>query len=192
MPTGNPEISLNSFRDSAHKGETLQVVHDGSTWKVWACGVTAAERFGARAEVEVDATAVFADALGRAFSPGIQAAVVRELGLAPVPGRRLESRVVLQAIAMADASRQALEGVDFMTRLMFSAATQSAGFMGVCQALGVSPETVGAPQRAAIDACMQERFAQAAQQGQMPVAPALAQQWLQAELMALKNHPDTP
>lgn len=189
MPAGTPDISLNSFRDSAHKGETLHVVHDGSSWKVGASGITVAERFGARGEIEVDTTSLFADSLGRAFSPRIQAAVVRELGLAPRPGQPLESRVVLQAIAMAEASRQALEGVDFMTRLMFSAATRSGGFTGVCEELGLSPETVSAPQRAAIDACMQERFAQAAQQGQMPVDPGLARQWLQAELMALQDMP---
>ncbi|WP_159910943.1 hypothetical protein [Pantoea sp. 18069] len=164
----------------------LQVVHDGSAWKVWVAGTTMSERFGARSEFDVDTTAIFADALGRAFSRGIQDAVVRELGLGPRPGQPLESRLVLQAITMAEASQQALQGVDFMTQLMFSAAARSAGFLDACRALGLPPEAVSPQQRAAVDACMQERFAQAALQGQFPVAPALAQQWLHAELTALK------
>lgn len=190
VPAGTAEISLNSFRDSASKGETLHVVHDGAIWKVWASSTTAAERFGSRGEFEVDTTSIFVDALARSFSPGIKDAVVRELGLEPRPGQPLEARVVLQAIAMAEASRQALEGVDFMTRLMVSAVSRSAGFVNACRALGLSADAFSTPQREALDACMQERFAQAAQLGHIPVAPGLAQQWLHAELMALPA--DTP
>lgn len=182
------QISLDSFHESASKGETLQVVHDGSLWKVWAGSTTLTERLGGRSEFEVDTTAIFVHALERAYSPGIRDAVVRELGLAPRPGLPLEARVVLQAMAMAEASRQALEGVDFMTRLMCSAAAQSAGFAEACRTLGLSPEAISAQQRVAIDARMQQRFAQAAHQGQFPVAPELAQQWLQAELLVLHAH----
>lgn len=183
MPAGTAQLSLNSFRDSASKGETLQVVCDGSSWKVAAPG---AGQPGAGPAHEVDTAAVFIAALGQAFSPGIQEAVVRELGLAPRPGEPLASRLVLRAIAMAESSRQALEGVDFMTRLMFGAASNSAGFVGVCRARGLAPETLDAQQRAAIDARMQERFAKAVHLGQSPVAPGQAQQWLDAELAALK------
>lgn len=167
-------------------GPMLQVVHDGHAWKVEALRTTVGERSGGYRGIEVDTTAVFVASLGRAFSPGIQAAVVRELGLVPRPGESLESAAVLQAIAMAETSRKALEGVDFMTRLMFGAAIQGTGFTQACAALGVPPGTVGAQQRTAIDARMQKRFDEAAQQGQAPVAPALARQWLQAELAALK------
>lgn len=184
-PSAIPQLALSSFRDSAKKGETLQVVHDGSLWTVWAGNTTVTERLGSRPDTEVDTTSIFADALGRAFSRGIQDAVVRELGLAPQPGQPLASRLVLQAIAMAETSQQALQGVDFMTQLMFGAAAQGGEFMATCRTLGLAPEAVSAPQRAAIDRGMQERFAQAAQQGRFPVAPALARQWLQAELMAL-------
>lgn len=185
-PAGTNEISLQSFRDSAHMGPMLHVVHDGHAWKVEALPTTMGERSGGCKEIEVDTTSVFVAGLGRAFSPGIQAAVVRELGLVPRPGESLESAAVLQAIAMAETSHKALEGVDFMTRLMFSAAIHGTGFTQVCAALGLPPEAVGAQQRTAIDARLQNRFDEAAQQGQTPVAPALARQWLQAELSALK------
>lgn len=138
----------------------------------------------------MDSTSVFADILGRTFSRDVRDAVVRELGLQPNPGQPLERRHVLQAIAMAEASWQALRGVDFMTQLMFSAAAHTPGFTHACHALELPPEALGALQRAVIDARMQQRFTQAARQRQSPVAPGLAQQWLLAELMAL--HPQTP
>lgn len=163
----------------------MQVVHDGSIWTVCACDTTGAQRPGAGPDSGVDTTSIFADALGQAFSGGIQDAVVRELGLAPNPGQPLASRLVLQAIAMAETSQQALQGVDFMTQLMFSAAAQGGEFMDACRALGLAPEAVSAQQRAVVDARMKERFAQSARQGQFPVAPALARQWLQVELTAL-------
>ena len=182
LPLGTAQLSLNSFHESAKKGDTLQVVHDGAAWTVWASGTTVSERFGARSQLDIDTTAIFADALGRAYSRGIQDAVVRELGMEPQPGKPLQSRLVLQAIEMAETSRKALQGVDFMTQLMFSAAAHSERFVAVCLELGLSPDSVSPPQRAAVDANMRERFAQAAQQGQFPVAPELAQQWLTAEL----------
>lgn len=192
IPLGIASLSLNSFRESAGNGGTLQVVHDGSTWTVWARGTTVTERLGSRRAFEVDTTSIFVDALGRAFSRGIQEAVVRELGLAPSPGKPLDSRLVLQSIAMAETSQKALQGVDFMTQLMFSAGAHSMAFVAACRELGLPPDAIGPQQRAAIDACMQQRFARAAQQGQCPVAPELAQQWLHAELTALKTQtPDT-
>ncbi len=132
-----------------------------------------------------DSQSAFVGALGQAFSGGIQAAVVRELGLGPAPGQPLASRVVLQAIAMAETSQKAMLGVDFMTQFMCQATTQSSGFVQACQALDLAPGAVSTPQREAIDAAMQQRFSQAASQGQSPVAPALAQQWLQSELQAI-------
>ena len=183
VSAGAAQGLLNSFRDSASQGETLQVVCDGASWKV---EVSGNGHFAAPSEYPVDTTAVFIATLGQVFSPGIQEAVVHELGLAPRPGEPLASRLVLRAIAMAENSRQALEGVDFMTRLMFSAATNSEGFISACRASGLSPEALDARQRAAIDAGMLQRFAQAQQQGQSPVAPGQAQQWLQAALAAFK------
>lgn len=143
------------------------------------------EDWVARFDIAVDTTQIFVDALGCAFSPGIQDAVVRELGLDPKPGQPLESPLVLQAIAMAETSWQALQGVDFMTQWMRSAAAQSRVFVATCRALGLLPDAVSARQRAAVDGSMRERFAQAAREGNSPVAPALAQQWLHAELSAL-------
>ena len=174
------QLPLQSFRDLASTAQALQVSHDGSGWKVVAAQAAGVEQTGS----DADSTAVFIEVLGQAFSRGIQQAVVRELELQPRPGQPLEARLVLRAIAMAEASEQALQGVDFMTQLQFSAAAQSAEFVAICRAAGVAPQSVGAHQRAAIDACMQQRFADAARQKQIPVAPETAREWLQAELAA--------
>ncbi len=133
----------------------------------------------------MDSTGAFADILSRTYSRDIQQAVARELGLQSGNGQPLERHMILQAIAMAEASRKALRGVDFMTQLTFSAAAQAAGFTHACRALKLSPQALSAPQRAAIDACMAQRFIQAARRRQSPVAPWRAQQWLLAELMAV-------
>ncbi len=97
----------------------------------------------ARSEIEVDTTEIFVAVLGCAFSRHIRDAVVRELGLYPKPGQPLESRLVLQAIAMAEASWKALQGLDFMTQWMLSAAAHGRAFVETCRALGLSPGAVG-------------------------------------------------
>lgn len=179
-PVDAAQLSLHSFRDVASSAAALRVRQEGTGWKVVAAEGTDAASAGAAGEI--DTTAMFVEVLGQAFARGIQQAVVRELQLQPRPGQPLEARLVLQAIAMAEASRQAMQGVDFMTQLQFSAATQTAEFVAACRAAGLEPQAVGAPQRAAIDARMQQRFDEAARQMQIPVAPETARQWLREEL----------
>lgn len=171
------QLSLHSFRDLAGTAQALRVGFDGSEWKVVA--VPGGERAG---DGEVDTTMVFAEVLGKEFSRGIQEAVVRELGLQSRPGRPLEARLVLQAIAMAETSQQAMQGVDFMTQLQFSAAAHAVEFLAACRAAGVEPKALDAHQRTVIDARMQQRFAEAARQKRSPVAAETAREWLQAEL----------
>ncbi len=175
---------LDSFREAAKKGAFLYVSHDGCEWQVLATTSMLDECSVAAPGPGSDSQSAFIGALGQAFSAGIQAAVVRELGLAPAPGQPLAARVVQQAIAMAQTSQQAMLGVDFMTQFMCGAVTRSGGFAAACRAQGLPLEAVSRLQCEAIDAAMQRRFAQAASQGQSPVAPALAQQWLQSELLA--------
>ncbi len=176
--------SLDSFREAANKGASLYVSHDGCEWQVLATGTMPDERSVAEAGPGADSQSAFIGALGRVFSAGIQAAVVRDLGLAPAPGQPLASGLVQQAIAMAKTSQQAMLGVDFMTRFMCSAVTRSGGFTAACRAEGRPLEAVSGLECEAIDAAMQRRFAQAASQGKAPVPLALAQQWLQFELLA--------
>lgn len=164
----------------------MHVSRDGSQWKVLGTGTTPSQRSVAWIEPEADSTSAFVGALGQSFSQGIQASVVRELGLGPAPGKPLSSRTVMQAIDMAQTSRQTLQGVDFLTQLTMSAAGQSSGFNDACRASGISPSAVTPPQREAIDSAMQQRFEAAAREGRSPVALQVARDWLREELQALQ------
>ena len=55
----------------------------------------------------------------------------RELGLEPNPGKPLSARTVAQALDMAQTSRDALSGVDFLTRLALSATNGAPAFQPV-------------------------------------------------------------
>lgn len=109
--------ALDAFRDAAQKGDALHVSHDRSEWKVLATGTTPDQRSVAWIEPESDSQSVFVGALGQAFSGGIQAAVVSELGLGPAPGQPLAARTVQQAIAMAETIQEVMDGVDAGARL---------------------------------------------------------------------------
>lgn len=184
-PVDSSRLSLKTFSDVASAGGALQVSHNGSDWTIGLSDEYPLEPGGSRAESDVDTTSIFIEVLGKTYSRGIQETVVRELGLQANPGQPLQLRLVRQAIAMAEVSQQALQGVDFMTRLTFSAAAHAVGFVDTCRSLGVSPDTFSAPQRTAIDASLLQRFVTAASQRQSPVAPGGARQWLHAELAAV-------
>jgi hypothetical protein len=176
--------SLEAFQQAAKEGEWVHVGRDGSQWKVLATGTTPSQRSVAWIEPEVDSTSDFVGALGKSFSSGIQAAVVRELGLDPAPGKPLSARTVMQAIDMAQTSRQTLLGVDFMTQLTLNASNNSSGFRSACEALGVSVDAFGGQKRQEIDAAMHQRFVAAAAQGNSPVPAPEALNWLRTELQA--------
>ena len=159
---------------------------DGTQWKVLATGTTPSQRSVAWIEPEADSTSAFVGALGQSFSSGIQASVVRELGLDPAPGKPLSSRTVMQAIDMAQTSRTALQGVDFLTRLQVSAARGSEAFMSACRELELEPQSVSTQQRQQIDERMLVRFESAQAGNSSPVAEALAREWLAQELTNIR------
>lgn len=177
--------SLDAFQQAAREGDWVHVSRDGAQWKVLGTGTTPTQRSVAWIEPEADSTSAFVGALGQSFSQGIQASVVRELGLGPAPGKPLSSRTVMQAIDMAQTSRQTLQGVDFLTQLTLSAASRSTGFSEACRASGISADALSAGQRESIDAAMQQRFEAAAREGRSPVALQTAREWLREELKAL-------
>lgn len=176
---------LEAFHEAAQQGEWLHMSQDGAQWRVLATGTTPSQRSVAWVEPQADTTSAFVGALGQSFSRGIQASVARELGLQPAPGRPLSARTVLQAIDMAQTSQTAMQGVDFLTRLQVSAASNSTAFVEACRHAGVDSASMGAGQRSAIDARMQQRFEAAAAQGQSPVTESTARAWLAEELRAV-------
>ena len=181
---GPPQPALESFQEAAQQGPWLHVSQDGAQWQVKATGITPSQRSVAWVEPqsEADTTSAFVAALGQSFSRGIQSAVARELGLEPAPGRPLSARTVQQALDMAQTSRTALQGVDFLTQLSVSAAHSSTTFMQACKQLAIDPASLGTEQRTLVDARMEQRFQGAAAERQAPVTPATAREWLMQEL----------
>ncbi|AVO50579.1 hypothetical protein C6568_16060 [Melaminivora suipulveris] len=177
---------LEAFQEAAQRGEWLHVSRDGAQWHVKAAGTTPSQRAVAWIEPDSDTTSAFVAALGQSFSRGIQAAVAHELDLQPAPGRPLSGRTVLQAIDMAQTSRTALQGVDFLTRLQVSAARGSEAFMSACRELGLEPQSVSTQQRQQIDERMLVRFESAQAGNSSPVAEALAREWLAQELTNIR------
>lgn len=170
--------SLEAFASAASVGDAVHVSVSGQSMQVLGTGSTPGGRSVAWVAPDVDTTAMFTNALARTHGQGVAIAVARELGLQPSPGTPLASRVVSQALDMAQTTRAALEGVDFFTQMLCSARSGGPAFQQACQATGVASADVGQAQRQQIDQAMQSRFEQAAAQGQSPVSPGTAQQWL--------------
>ena len=181
--------TLEAFQEAAREGDWVHVSRDGAHWKVLATGTTPSQRSVAWIEPEpgVDTTSAFVSALGQSFSSGIQTSVARELGLVSGSGKPLSSRTVIQAIDMAQTSRQAMAGVDFMTLITVTAVGNSVEFSAACQAAGLSGSAFDLARREAIDAAMKERFETAQMQGQSPVSMQIAREWLREELIAARS-----
>ncbi|MFJ1302015.1 hypothetical protein ACILG0_18775 [Pseudomonadota bacterium AL_CKDN230030165-1A_HGKHYDSX7] len=173
-------VSLDAFAQAAEQGGDVYVTVVGEQFHVLGSGTTPSGRSVAWVATDADTAALFSDALAHTYGNGIASAVSRELGLAGGPGTPLSARSISLALDMAQTSRDALDGVDFMTRLDHSAAAGSTGFRAVCDQLGVAPDSVSPAQRMAIDLAMEQRFNDAAHRG--PVTADQARQWL-AELL---------
>lgn len=104
--------SVDDFRQSATRGEAVQVQVDGQSFKVIATGQTPSARSVAWVSGQ-DTTRMFVAALENAVGPALSEAIASELGLQPAPGKPLASRTVERALAMADTANTALEGVRY-------------------------------------------------------------------------------
>lgn len=173
--------SLDAFRSAANEATDVVAVLEGAAWRV--IGLDEVAPSG-HASQGVGTVAVFLDTLSNAFSPGIRTAVERELDLQPVSAQPLPSRQVLAAIEMAETSRQALVGVDFLTRLQFSASQGGLEFRRTCSLLGVRAGQLRAQERCRIDTAMARHFDVAAEEGRFPVSHAAAREWLEQLISA--------
>lgn len=174
--------ALEAFKHAAEGSDFVHVSIDGGQFKVLGTGVTPSQRSVTWLEPSLDTTSAFVDALHQAFPRGINSAVVRELGLSPMPGQPLSSRTVLAAIDMAQTSQQAINGVDFLSQLNASATSNAPDFVAACKYLGVNALLISQESRTAIDAAVKQRFEGAAQQGTSPVPPEVVQAWLRDEI----------
>lgn len=171
-------LPLDAFIKAADTGHELYLEVDGEKLQIRAQGKTPTGRAVAWVDPSTDTAAMFAGALKQSYGAGISSAVTRQLGLTEQPGKPLSSRVVSEAVRMADTAHQAIGGIDFATQIACSATAGSSLFLQACNDVGVEPSSVDAASRRLIDANMQQRFEQAALLKQSPVAPELAKSWL--------------
>lgn len=170
---------LDAFRQGAAQAEQVVVQLDGQNFTVLGQGQTASGRSVAWVQGDTDTTRMFLDAMTQSFGGTVSQAIARELGLEPAPGKPLASRLIEQALDMAQTSQQALGGVDFLTLMDHSAQVGSAAFRGACAELGLAPQGVTGPQRHQIDQLVRQQADAAASQGQSPLSPSQVQAWLQ-------------
>lgn len=185
-PLGPP--ALEAFRQSAQDAPEVRVTLDSGSYQVLGQGQFSgggASRSVAWVQGDSDTTSMFVQALSQSFGGGLSAAVARELGLEPAPGKPLASRLVSQALDIAKTGQQALSGVDFLTLLDHSAVAGGMGFKAALSPLPIDPASLDGATRAAIDARIKEKFEQAAARGESPVLAATAQAWIKAELLLL-------
>lgn len=170
---------LQAFEKAAQGASQVYVSSDGRQWQVLGTGFTPSQRAVTWVQPDAaDAHSAFIAALGQSFSAGIQDAVVRELGLEPAPGKPIAARLVTQGIEMGRTGNVAAQGVDFLTQQSVSARLASSEFLQACQMLGRDAATISPEIRQEIDAKLQERFQNAAANGQSPVPLEQARQWL--------------
>lgn len=181
-PLGAPR--LDAFTQAAQAGGEVYLTVSGNTLQVLGTGATPSGRSVAWVAPDLDTVSLFANALANTYGKGIASAVADQLGLHAAPGKPLSARTVALAVDMAETSRQALGGVDFVTRLSYSASAESAGFLAACRDTGIDPAGLDPARRQALDAAMQARFDAAAAQGRSPVEAATAQTWLRELLIA--------
>lgn len=147
----SPFLSLEAFAKAAESGQDVYVDVAGERLQVLGVGATPGGRSVAWVAPNVDTTEMFAQALARTFGQGIASAVSRELALEPNPGKPLSARTVAQALDMAQTSRDALSGVDFLTRLALSATSGAPAFQQACADAGVAPASLDAARRSSLD-----------------------------------------
>lgn len=180
--------SLDAFARGASQSDQLQaVVVDGKTHTVQAFGqlqTANGQRSVAWVQSDVDTTALFMQAFGASFGGRLSAAVSAELGLEPSLGKPLASRLVIQALDMAQTGQQAFLGIDFLTQLAHSASTGGAAFKAIAADMAIPPAALTDTSRRDIDARMALRFEVAVTNGQTPVSASQADKWLRTELTA--------
>jgi len=187
----SPHPSVEAFRDGAKQGEAVRIAVDGQSFKVLAEGrLDSADGSGrsvAWVEDDADTTGMFVQALSQGFGARVSAAVAKELGLAPASGKALSSRLVHQALEMAQTGQQALAGIDFITRLEHSAVAGGAAFQRAAAVLGIDPNNMGTDDRAMLDRQLNDRFEAALARGETPVSGETAAGWITGHLSNLKS-----
>jgi hypothetical protein len=189
-PSGLPpsNLSVSAFRETAEQAPAVRVALEDGQFTVLGQGQmsgSSGSRSVAWVKGDVDTTSMFLNSLSRSFGAGLSAAIARELGLEPAPGKPLASRLIKEALDMAEAGQRAMTGVDFATFLDHSAVSNGPGFRAALGQAGLEPSAVTSAQRQSIDNAVRAHFEMAASDGKTPVDPKAAASWLAAEIARL-------
>ena len=82
-------------------------------------------------------------------------------------------------------TRQVLEGVDFMTRLSYSAIYGGPDFKRIASNLGIDPMALDSSTRQSIDVNVHQQFLRATESGDTPTRESTAEKWLKEALSIL-------
>lgn len=202
----NPSISLDRFAEAAEQATRggqdgqLTIVLDGEALQIRAVGRLPSQREVGWVRTgegpPPDALRMFLEQLQASFGSGISASVARELGLEPAPGKPLDARQVTRAIDMASTAQAAYSGINFLSRMAFSAQAPGPQFEALCESAGTRAGDLTAAQREAIDAAFGRAFAAASNGDTVAVDHAQAAELMRAAiaevLAASGGTPTTP
>ena len=169
---------LDAFQREAQLGPAVVAYTAAEGPVVQAVGQLSSGREVAWLGPTVDTTHEFLDAIGHRFGAAASARVRSELGLQPAPGRPLASRLIDPALAIARRTQSVLAGIDFMTRMAYSAQLSGRCFLAACRELDLDPARLDGPTRQRIDAAMAQRFAAAVDLPGNEVPQETAVKWL--------------
>lgn len=170
--------ALEAYSDAAQKTQAIYINVANTQYQVLGVGETPKGRSVGWIAPDTDTTFMFTQALSQTFGGGIANAVSNQLGLSSAPGKPLSSRTVLSAINMADNAKNAMLGVDFLSRLSSSSTSNTPAFRQACKDCNIDPASIDMTMRQHIDATMQAKFDTAFLNGTSPVPLEQAGEWL--------------
>jgi len=185
----SPLLPLATYTEAAQRGQDLYITIDGTQHQVLSVGHSQQGRSVPWLAPDIDTTSMFTAALAQTYGPAIVDEISRQLGLVPAPGKPLSSRTVVAAVDMADTAKQALSGIDFVSRLCTSATADTPIFQQACRDSQLDPSSISPAQRESLDKAMEARFEHAASVGESPVSLTVAGQWLR-ELLQQSRQQD--
>lgn len=177
-PNLNDGPTLNAFRREALRGPAVVAYETAGGHVVQAVGKLGSGREVAWLGPSGDTAHDFLDAIAQRFGAAAKARVHQELGLQPAPGKPLPSRLVEPALAIARRTHSVIAGLDFMSRLAFSAQLSGRSFLAACRQQGIDPQQLDAVTRQQLDAAMAQRFAAAVDLPGGEVPQDTATKWL--------------
>lgn len=156
--TSSPQI-VDAFREAAAKGARVVARPEGEQWEVRAVGFGGdGFRVTWPGGSEGGTAELFMEGLRQLYGERIGREVSRQIGLSGNADAALEARAVLDALEMAEASQQALAGLNFISRHAISAGGLSSQFRMVCLALGVLPDRIPGAKLLEADEIFNARF----------------------------------